>query len=257
MNDCATKIELIEALSNDAYRIRFAVDWKAFDPGQFVMMGIPGNVVFLRRPFGIARFSNGVAEICCKVVGRGTRALSDAKVGTRIDVLGPCGRGFRFPQKEEPAILVAGGYGIGPIFGLCEALLAQGRRCILYYGARETSHLLYLDELAKIGANVKCSTEDGSHGARGMIAELLEKDLDNIEKPSLFACGPHGLSKAVAEISRRRGVPAQVSMESYMACGIGVCLGCACKDADGNFVRTCREGPVFDVRELQWDSSPL
>jgi len=244
-------------MSSDAYRLRFAVDWSSYDPGQFVMVAIPGNTVFLRRPFGIARFSNGRAEICYKVVGRGTAALSQSGVGTRIDVLGPCGRGFEFPEADSTAVLVAGGYGIGPLFGLCERLVSEGRRCVLYYGSKTESHFLYLDELTKLGAKVVLSTEDGSLGARGFITHTLEKDLDSIERPSLYACGPHGLLKSVAQISSRKNLPAQVSMEAYMACGIGVCLGCACKDAAGDFVRTCREGPVFDAKELKWDSSPL
>lgn len=252
MKDTSTSIAFNEHHSGNAYRMRFAVDWTDFTPGQFVMVSIPGNAVFLRRPFGIARLKDGVAEICYKVVGRGTLALSQACAGSRIDVLGPCGHGFEMPAAGETAVPVAGGYGIGPLFGLCEKLKKEGRPYRLFYGAKTEADFLYLNELSSIGADLILSTEDGSRGAKGFITHLLEKEIKKIDRPHLMACGPHGLLGAVAEISSKRKIAAQVSAEAYMACGIGVCLGCVCKDAAGNFVRTCREGPVFKVEQLAW-----
>ena len=253
MKDILTRVEANEAMTEETFRMRFAVDWDSFAPGQFVMVEVPGNAVFLRRPFGIVSLKDGLAEVCCKIVGRGTAALSRLPVGAGIKVLGPCGRGFRVPTSMKTAVLIAGGYGIGPIFGLAERLRSEGQRVRVYYGAREKSHLLYLKELEVIGAELVLSTEDGSAGHKGFITAPLADELSSLEAPAIFACGPHGLLEAVAKIGLSRGVPTELSMEAMMACGIGVCQGCVCRDKDGNYVRTCREGPVFDAKELTWE----
>ncbi len=252
MQENITTIASREPMGEDAFRLRFAVDWKSFDPGQFVMVEIPDHDVFLRRPFGIVRLEDGLAEICVKIVGKGTAALSRAPAGAPIRATGPCGKGFELPDKGKAAILVAGGYGIGPIMGLCERLLARGNGVSVYYGAQSASNLLYLEELNGAGAKVVLSTEDGSRGERGLITDFLKKGISGVKDPALFSCGPHGLLAAVAKLGMAAGAATQLSMDSYMACGMGVCMGCVCKDAKGNFVRVCREGPVFDARELKW-----
>lgn len=252
MKDLATTIALNERVTETTSRLRVAVDWPSYDPGQFVMLAVPGGETFLRRPFGIAGLAGGHAEICYKVVGKGTAALARSPAGTPVNILGPCGRGFSVPTGTTNAVLVAGGYGIGPLYGLAEKLAASKTPTHVFYGGRDASHLLYLDELAKLGVKLHLATEDGSRGHRGFVTELLERELPAVDAPALFACGPHGLLAAVARIGLARAVPTQVSMEAYMACGMGVCMGCVCKDKDANYVRTCREGPVFDAKELDW-----
>ncbi len=253
MNENVTAIESNEPAGESAYRLRFPIDWNSYEPGQFVMVEIPGREVFLRRPFGIVRLEGGCAEILYKVVGPGTRALSMVPVGAELRVMGPCGKGFRLPEETSgTAVRVAGGYGIAPLYGLCERLVAMGRGAVVYYGAKSKSEFLCLGELKEIGVAVSLSTEDGSEGARGLITERLGDDIGAIDRPALYACGPEGLMRAVVKLAAEKGVPAQVSMEAYMACGIGVCMGCVCKDKDGNFVRACREGPVFDAKDLEW-----
>jgi dihydroorotate dehydrogenase electron transfer subunit len=254
MKENRTEIALNEPVGARAFRLRFPVDWPSYEPGQFVMVEVPGGgATFLRRPFGIAGLEGGLCEICCKVVGRGTEALSHASVGTPIRVTGPCGKGFAVPAAGATAILVAGGYGIGPLYGLAKRLTGAGRRAVIYYGAKRPAELLYLDRLEGVASEVCIATEDGGMGSKGMITRRLEAEIGSIERPALFACGPEGLVREVARIGIAQKIFTQVSMDAYMACGIGVCMGCACKDANGNFVRTCREGPVFDARELKWD----
>jgi dihydroorotate dehydrogenase electron transfer subunit len=239
-----------EPMGLRAYRLRFEVDWDSFDPGQFVMVRVPGGEVFLRRPFGIADLSDGCAEICYKVVGRGTGALTEAAVGTELSVTGPCGKGFEKPAAESTAVLVAGGYGIGPLMGLCRD--ASGER-VIYYGAKAADHFLYLDELKELGVRTVLATEDGSLGEKGLITKCLERDLGKLKSPALLACGPHGMLDAVAKLGIKKKIPTQVSTEEYMACGIGVCMGCVCKTSDDNYVRTCKDGPVFDAKVLKWE----
>lgn len=250
MKENRSKIVLNELMGERAYRLRFNVDWPSYDPGQFVMVEVPGSEVFLRRPFGIARLSDGVAEICYKVVGRGTGALTHARVGADINITGPCGKGFEMPADARTAVLVAGGYGIGPFMGLIE-----GAKCetVVYYGAKTKGNFLYLEELKGLGVKAVLTTEDGSGGEKGMVTELVARDIGSIEKPSLFACGPHGLLAAVARLGISKKVPTQVSTEEYMACGIGVCMGCVTKNVDGGYVRTCKDGPVFDAKDLKWE----
>lgn len=214
------------------------------------MVSIPGDEVFLRRPFGIAGLREGQVDIFYKVVGRGTRALSNAKVDAAIDVLGPCGNGFKIPSEIKAAVLVAGGYGIAPLCGLAKRL--RGIDIHLYCGGKSQGDLFLVDEFTSAGAVVKLATEDGTAGERGMVTDLFERDLDSLKGCAIFACGPEGLLKKVAALSIINNIPAQISMEAYMACGIGVCQGCVCEDSSGEYVRVCREGPVFYANELKW-----
>jgi len=250
MKENKTRIVLNEPMGLLAYRLRFEVDWDSYDPGQFVMVRVPGGEVFLRRPFGIADLRDGWAEVCYKVVGRGTKSLTRAAVGTEMGVTGPCGKGFEIPGSDKTAVLIAGGYGIGPLIGLCRKL--SGER-VIYYGAKSSDHFLYLDELEALGVRTVLATDDGSRGEKGVITKFLERDLGGIKGAALLACGPHGMLAAVAKLGIKKKIPTQVSTEEYMACGIGVCMGCVCKDRDGNFVRTCKDGPIFDAKELKWD----
>jgi dihydroorotate dehydrogenase electron transfer subunit len=253
MNDQTTKIISNEPVTGDVNRLRFSVDWKSYDPGQFVMISIPGDKVFLRRPFGIAGLDEGVAEICYKIVGKGTRALSETASGAVINVLGPCGRGFDISDADRTPVLVAGGYGIAPLMGLARSLVDAGRGVKLYYGGRRADDLFCTEELKSLGVDLITATEDGSSGEKGFVTEALLKGMSSIASPELFVCGPEGLIRAVAKIGIERDLPTQVSLDSYMACGIGVCLGCVCKDTDDHFVRVCKEGPVFLADELKWD----
>ena len=250
MKENHTSITLNEPVGEETFRLCFEVDWPSYDPGQFVMVSIPGEEVFLRRPFGIAGLSGGLAEICYKVVGKGTKALMCASAGTRIDVIGPCGKGFKMPDANDTAVLVAGGYGIAPLMGLCRK---TGKGAKIYYGAKTSAEFLYLKELSEVDIEVVLATEDGSQGDKGLITDSLVRDLDSMNRPALYSCGPRGLLRAVAEIGMSKGIFTQVSMEQYMACGIGVCNGCVCKSVDGNFLKTCSDGPVFDAKDLSWD----
>lgn len=255
MIDCATTISINEQMTSDVFRLRFKVGWRSYDPGQFVMISVPCEDAFLRRPFGIVRLDRGEAELCYKVVGKGTRALSRMKTGSLFNVLGPCGKGFVVPAQINTAIFVAGGYGISPFVGLAKTVKEDGADVRIYYGGKSSGDLLYLDDLKGIGATLRLSTEDGSAGEKGLVTKMLEQDLKTIASASIFACGPFGLLTATAKLGIDNGIPTQVSMEEHMACGIGVCLGCVCRDFSGNFLRICREGPVFDAEALKWSSA--
>lgn len=228
--------------------MKLKVDWDSFTPGQFVMIRVPGDQAFIRRPFGIAGFENGACEICFKVIGAGTKSLADAEVGDDIDVLGPLGNGFEIADVKKH-VLVAGGYGIAPIVGLARRLIGDGKECVIAYGAASAEHLLYTEELRALGCDLMVTTEDGSEGRKGLITDVLS-DFDS--ESAIYCCGPDGLSKAVADLGKKQDIRVQVSLEKYMACGIGLCLGCVCETKEGKNVRVCKEGPVFDAKEIKW-----
>jgi len=228
--------------------MKLKVDWDEFKPGQFVMVRVPGEVAFIRRPFGIVGYDDGLCEICFKVIGAGTASLADAKVGDKVSVLGPLGNGFEIADASRH-ILVAGGYGIGPIIGLAWHLIEQNKECLIGYGAASAKHLLYMNELRALGCELRITTEDGSEGDKGLITDVLS-DVD--ADCAMYCCGPDGLSKAIAELGEKKGACVQVSLEKYMACGMGLCLGCVCESIDGTNLRVCKEGPVFDASKLKW-----
>lgn len=253
MNDYRTKIIANEKIAPGINRMSFDVNWNDCVPGQFLMLSVPGDEVFLRRPFGIADLSDGKAEIFYKVVGRGTTALSNATAGTEISVLGPLGRGFSrvTSHGSRVTILVAGGYGLAPMVGFAKRLLESNEKFSLYFGGKSSDDMFFVEELKKMGIDVRIATEDGSMGEKGLVTQLLEKDLGDVENPAIYVCGPDGLLNAMTKIARKNDCFCEVSREAYMACGLGVCLGCVCRDKEGNYVRTCKEGPVFNVNELE------
>ncbi len=255
MKDILALVTLNENIEGPYWKMRLSTGWRTYDAGQFVMLGIPGGA-FLRRPFGIASLEKGEAELCYKVVGSATELLTKIKKGATTRVIGPIGRGFKFSaaQKNDEHFLVAGGYGIAPIYGLAKSLRDTKFNVSLFYGARTENDLLYTKEIKKIGAHLKLATEDGSEGYKGLVTEELVAAISAAKgRVHIYACGPNPMLKAVKEISdnSEKVSSCQLSLEEYMACGVGVCSGCVVKDSSGNYVRVCTEGPVFDSSEIK------
>jgi len=259
MKDITSKIDSNLQIGENYYQLVLRTGWSSFHSGQFVMVKIPTNEVFLRRPFSISEgIDKDSISIIYKKVGPGTDHLSTMQTGDNLNVLGPLGNGFKpLPHpggaahlRGAQAVMVAGGFGIAPFVGLAKEFADKGIKASLFYGGRTKEDILLIDRFKEMGVSVNISTEDGSLGERGIVTELLLKDTSNLLKNSeIFCCGPHGLTEAVINIAKEHNVPAQVSFETYMGCGIGVCLGCAVKTKDG-YKRACKEGPVFDIKEL-------
>jgi dihydroorotate dehydrogenase electron transfer subunit len=192
-------------------------------------------------------------EILYKVHGRGTALLADASPGERVRVVGPLGRGF--PQDAgEGAVLVGGGTGIASLFDLA-ARLPAGRVTVLL-GARTRSDLMGAADFRGIGVELRIATEDGSDGTPGRVTELLPAALAERPGAAVHACGPTPMMRAAAEIATRHGRRCLVSLENTMACGFGVCLGCAVPRRAGGFALVCRDGPVFDAEGIAWEGLP-
>lgn len=254
MKDNLCKIVSNEELTSGYYRLVFEKPFDSFQPGQFCMIRIPGiQEELLRRPFSLCQEDKTHFEIVYKVVGPVTRAMAHLSVSCELWVLGPLGNGLDWTGYTR-VVGIAGGYGIAPMLGLGRRLKSQDIPYEVYCGARSLSDLLLLSDFEKIGVSVHVSTEDGSRGFKGLITELAERDLSHMgnKKTLLFVCGPHGLLHEASQLASKLGCPCRVSMESYMGCGMGVCLGCVVKMKDGQYVRSCVEGPVMNAEEIEW-----
>ncbi len=254
MKDESAKVVVNERIARDVFSLRLATSWNDYLPGQFVMLDAPSKDTFLRRPFGIVALDGGVLEICYKVVGRGTKSMMALSEGSPVKVMGPLGSAFQIDDSASTAILVAGGYGVGPMLSLAEKLVDKKINIHFLYGAKSKEDIAYESKLSSMKLDLRLATEDGSLGDKGYATGALESVLKSSPKPMVFSCGPAGLLKAVAKKCDERKIPCQISVEAYMACGIGVCLGCACKDKEGSFIRACREGPVFKTTEIDYEA---
>jgi len=236
-------------------------------PGQFLMLKVSESIdPLLRRPFGFfdvgtqpAEYAGGsdqtYAEILFKVVGKGTRMLSALHHGDLVDLLAPLGKPFDPGPAGEEKLLVGGGIGLAPLYYLAKALVARGEKVRLFAGGRNRDDILCITEFERLGVETYVSTDDGTLGESGLVTEVLERHLAPGKR--IFACGPTPMLRAVALMAERHGVPCQVSMEAYMACGVGACLGCvlpgaAHTDETPDYRCVCKDGPVFDSFELKW-----
>jgi dihydroorotate dehydrogenase electron transfer subunit len=230
-------------------------------PGQFVMIkaGVSAEPP-LRRPFSILAVDPGAETVTLfvKAVGQGSRALCALAPGDETLCLGPLGRPFTPPTDDAEALLVAGGYGVAPFRFLGERLRGTGLRGRLFYGGRTAADLPLLDRLRDLGLPVVPATEDGSLGERGRVTAPLEAHLDAAAGPvRLYACGPDAMMRAVARIAQGRGLAAEVSLDPWMGCGVGTCLGCVVRVQAGDEARpkyrcACTDGPVFDAASVVW-----
>jgi dihydroorotate dehydrogenase electron transfer subunit len=230
-------------------------------PGQFVMMkaGVSAEPP-LRRPFSILSVdaARETFTLFVKAVGQGSRALSAMAPGDDAQCLGPLGRPFTPPPAGAEAILVAGGYGVAPFRFLGEELRRAGGRARLSAGAPPPPDRPLLDRLAGPGLTVVAASEDGSLGERGLVTAPLEAHLDAARGPlRLYACGPDAMMHAVARIAAARGLEAEVSLDPWMGCGMGTCLGCVVRvqgpaEARWKYSCACTEGPVFDAASVVW-----
>ena len=227
---------------------------KKAKPGQFVMVrAIDGYQPLLRRPLGIHRIIGQNIVMLYEIVGEGTKFLSQKKAGETLDIIGPLGNGFDL----RATILIAGGMGVAPLIFLAEKLKKQ--KPLILLGAKTKTHILCEKEFKALGCDVKVATDDGSKGYKGFVTGLLKATLCHPERSEgsnkrcvVYACGPKPMLKAVAVIAKQHNISAQVSLEEYMACGIGACLGCIVKTKSGQ-KRVCKDGPVFNAREVIWE----
>ena len=225
-------------------------------PGQFAHVRIlPLKTALLRRPFSIFQVAGDTFSILYKTVGQGTAVLARMRPGEELSVLGPLGHGFTVPSPGgETPLLVAGGYGMAALYLLAERSPQKG---IVFVGGRRRVDILRATEFAALGWEVRAATQDGSHGERGLVTQPLLAELRRgAAGRKLFACGPTPMLQAVGQLAEQFNVPAELSMDEHMCCGVGVCLACEIPVQSGDtweYQRTCTEGPVFDARAIAWE----
>jgi dihydroorotate dehydrogenase electron transfer subunit len=254
------KIVTQARLSNEYYKLILeSPEIAAYSlPGQFLEIKVSDGIdPFLRRPFSVHRSTESNIEILYEVVGKGSRMLSQKKPGEYLDIIGPLGRGFTFrePKTENRVpILIAGGMGVAPVFFLAEKLVARHWKTpLILIGAKTKGHILCVKDFKKLGCTVKVATDDGSEGFKGRVTDLLKVLVSTMDYRlwTIFACGPKPMLQALTHIAGHYALPAQISLEAHMACGVGACLGCVIKTPTG-YQRVCKDGPVFNAGEIIW-----
>ena len=232
-------------------------------PGRFFMIGLStGYDPLLRRPLGhlgvrTTEESILVMEFLYEVRGRGTEVLSRLQPPRVISYIGPLGQGFRLEPLPTEVIMVAGGLGVVPLYAAASqlALRSPRPRVTFIYGAKTGRGLPLAPEISGLTADTILYTEDGSKGKRGLASQGLSETIKKIKGGAVvLACGPRAMLREVARIAAKNHTACQVSLEARMACGLGACLTCAIKGADGKNRRVCQEGPVFMAEEVDWEA---
>ena len=225
-------------------------------PGQFLELLVPrlGDRV-LRRPFSIYKADPEGVSILYKTVGRGTEAMVSLQGGDEVDIIGPLGNGFPELTEGKVPVLVAGGYGNAALYLKAKELPVKG---IAFFGGRTAQDILCVEEFKGLGWDVRPTTDDGSLGTKGLVTAAFDPWMaeQNAEKLELFVCGPNGMLKAMGDRAIANDFTAWLSMDKNMACGVGACLTCVIKrkTADGwEWARCCKDGPVFESREIIWE----
>lgn len=238
-------------LSKDYYLLSLLLDKKIFtSPGQFFELKVnKGNYPLLRRPLSILKQEDNSLYFLYKVIGEGTRILSTKCKGETVACLGPLGNIFQL-DNDRNYILIGGGVGIPPLYYAARCL---NTRIKFFYGARTKEELFFTDELKK-RTELFISTDDGTEGFKGFITDLLKNKLpeDSNKNWIILTCGPELMIQKTAEIAKSYGIQCFGSLEERMACGYGICNGCPVKTVDGKFLLVCKDGPVFNLKEIVW-----
>jgi dihydroorotate dehydrogenase electron transfer subunit len=233
-------------------------------PGHFVavQVGGPDSAMILRRAFAIYDVKErgvygGTVEFVFAVHGKGTAWLSRRRPQDKLDLVGPLGKPFPLPAQPVTATLVGGGYGSAPLLPLATLLRERGCRVDFVLGAASLDKLFGQLDAKRIASSMEVTTDDGSQGRHGRVSDVLPQLLDRTVSDVIYACGPMGMLRAVAEMAAERGIPCQVAVEEAMACGIGVCMTCVLpvisEDGQTRMTRSCVEGPVFQADRIRWD----
>lgn len=245
----------------------FAVDAIAANarPGNFVAISVGGesSSLVLRRAFAIYRSSDkgsagGVIELVIAPHGQGSKWLASRSVHDNVDIVGPLGTSFGIPTEPVRAILVGGGYGSAPLFGLAEILKARGCRVDMILGASSAGKIYAPLDGKRSVSSMTITTDDGSAGLHGRVSDALPAIIEENQSEIIYSCGPMAMLEAIQTIADKYQLVHQASVEESMACGIGVCMTCVVplRGADGvvRMSRTCIDGPVMDGADVIWDS---
>lgn len=234
-------------------------------PGNFVAIAVGGaaSSMVLRRAFAIYRstergVNGGLIELVVAPHGQGSRWLTSLEAHDLVDMVAPLGTHFGIPTEPVRALLVGGGYGSAPLFGLAELLKSRGCRVDMVLGASTASKIYAPLEGKRSVSSLTLTTDDGSAGVAGKITDVLPKIIEENEIEIVYSCGPMAMLAAVTKVSESFGILHQCAVEESMACGIGVCMTCVlpvkADDDQIRMLRSCIDGPVMDGSRVIWDS---
>lgn len=231
-------------LTADIVEMRFTGDTSAISrPGQFVNILLPER--FLRRPISVCDWGEGTLTLICRVLGAGTRDLCESAPGTKFDMLTGLGNGYDVEQSPQRPVLIGGGVGVPPLYGLAKALRARGITPVAALGFQTAAARFYVEEFQELGCETLVATADGSAGEKGLVTALVERTGCDY----CFCCGPTPMLKGVYALPQLTG--GQYSFEERMGCGFGACVGCTIQTSSGPR-RVCADGPVFRKEEIVW-----
>ncbi|MEE1293305.1 MAG: dihydroorotate dehydrogenase electron transfer subunit [Acutalibacteraceae bacterium] len=236
------------ALTDTVYRmvLEGPLEGSITAPGQFVNLKLPGY--YLRRPISVCEWTEDTVTLIYKVVGHGTEAMAATPVGESFDLLAGLGNGFNTALSGDAPLLIGGGVGIPPLYGLCKVLLAEGKSPSVILGFNTAEEIFLKEEFEELlkdtDGNVYVTTVDGSAGTKGFVTDVM-KDLDYT---FFYTCGPMPMFRAIESVAKTSG---QYSFEERMGCGFGACMGCSIQTKEGN-KRVCKDGPVLMREEILW-----
>ena len=230
-------------LTDLVWKMKLQADTSAITaPGRFVNLKLDG--LYLRRPISICDWDETGLTIIYKVVGTGTEQMTKLQPGAVIDTLVNLGNGYDTSKSGDCPVLIGGGVGVPPMYGLAKKLVQEGKQVTVILGFNTKDEIFYEEEFKALGVTVYVTTADGSYGTKGFVTDVL-KDLSY---SYFFTCGPMPMFKAIEKVAVTSG---QYSFEERMGCGFGACMGCTCKTKYGN-KRICKDGPVLEREEIVW-----
>lgn len=256
MRQFSAKIIKNNRISHDFFHLEF--EWNtsapAPKPGQFLTIRVSDEAIpLLRRPFAISALnqSQNTASIIFQCRGKATQLLSAKLPEDTIDVIGPLGNTFPLPLKNQNAILVAGGIGLGPILFLSKFLNTTKISSQFIFGCRNKTSIPE-DDLFHSEKPIIC-TDDGSAGFKGTVSDYLKTSQSITADSVIYSCGPGPMLQACHKFAQKKGISCWVSVEQIMACGVGACMGCVVKIKQSpGYARACKDGPVFSGNDIAW-----
>lgn len=249
MKDYIATIIKNEQIAENIYAITFALDEDfTVRAGQFGNISV-GGTHLLRRPIAICKVEGREVTFCYQIKGEGTQKLKMMEAGTRLNVLMPLGNGFYVEENEKKVALVGGGVGVFPLISVLREY-AQTKEISAYIGYRNKGAVCGVEEFAKAQKFIAV-TDDGSYGAQMNAVQAFAADLEKGNKPDVvLACGPTPMLRALKTLVEKENLECYVSLEERMGCGIGACLVCVCDMTNGKRARVCKDGPVFNSRDI-------
>lgn len=219
--------------------------------GQFLNISTGNPAHLLKRPFGIMRKEGRDITFCYQLKGGGTICLSNAKVGENLAATIPLGNGFNIPENAKKIAVVGGGVGIFPLLSVIESV--KNKDYYTYIGFRSADYACLMDDFRAESKQLTVVTDDGSIGQKTNAVSAFLSEYEEVQPDLIISCGPPVMLRALKSGLKERGIltPCLVSLEERMGCGIGACLVCVCKTTDGQNARVCKDGPVFDINEVQ------